>query len=118
MRLAEAQRRMVIRGIPFSTVDWSQVAPSEHSGKAGMALIRACTFGDVRVRRVDYSPGYIADAWCRRGHVLLVLEGELQTELEDGRRFVLPEGTSYQVAEGPPGHRSSSPGGARLFIVD
>jgi quercetin dioxygenase-like cupin family protein len=118
MRLTEAPGRMVISGIPFSTVDWSQVAPSEHGGKAGMALIRSSTFGDIRVRQVDYSPGYVADAWCRRGHVLLVLEGELQTELEDGRRFVLPAGSSYQVAEGPPGHRSSSPRGARLFIVD
>jgi quercetin dioxygenase-like cupin family protein len=83
-----------------------------------MALIRTSTFGAVRVREVDYSPGYVADHWCRRGHVLLVLEGELHTELEDGRRFVLPAGTSYQVGEGPPAHRSSSPLGARLFIVD
>jgi quercetin dioxygenase-like cupin family protein len=109
---------MVISGVPFGTVDWSQVPPTEHAGKAGMAFIRSREFGPVRVRKVDYSPGYVAGAWCRRGHVLLVLEGELHTELEDGRRFVLPAGTSYQVGEGAPGHRSSTPGGARLFIVD
>lgn len=109
---------MVISGVPFSTVDWSQVAPTEHAGKPGMALIRTREFGTVRVRKVDYSAGYVADGFCRRGHVLLVLEGELHTELEDGRRFVLPAGTSYQVGEGTPGHRSSAPRGARLFIVD
>jgi hypothetical protein len=46
------------------------------------------------------------------------LEGELVTELQDGRRFVLGPGVSYQVADGDGAHRSVSPKGARLFIVD
>jgi hypothetical protein len=67
---------------------------------------------------VEYSPGYAADHWCRRGHVLLVLEGELVTELEDGNRFTLTKGMTYQVAEGAEAHRSSTRTGAALFIVD
>jgi hypothetical protein len=67
---------------------------------------------------VEYSAGYVADHWCRRGHVLLVLEGELLTELQDGRVYTLTSGMSYQVAEGIEPHRSRSPSGARLFVVD
>ena len=67
---------------------------------------------------VEYSPGYQADHWCQKGHILLCLEGELQTELADGRQFVLTPGLSYQVADGAEPHRSSTQLGARLFIVD
>lgn len=67
---------------------------------------------------VEYSQGYEADHWCSKGHILLCLSGELETELEDGRRFVLKSGTSYQVADGAEPHRSRTAGGATLFIVD
>jgi hypothetical protein len=67
---------------------------------------------------VEYSPGYRADHWCEKGHILLCLEGELSTDLADGRRFVLKPGMSYQVADGAEPHRSFTDHGARLFIVD
>ena len=63
-------------------------------------------------------PGYLADHWCAKGHVLLCLEGELHTELEDGRTFTLKPGMSYQVADNMEPHRSSTAVGAKLFIVD
>ncbi|MCW2483074.1 DHCW motif cupin fold protein, partial [Candidatus Symbiopectobacterium sp. NZEC135] len=66
----------------------------------------------------EYSAGYIADHWCKKGHVLLCLEGELITELDDGRTFTLTPGVSYQVADQAEAHRSTSPKGAKLFIVD
>ncbi|WXH27691.1 hypothetical protein WA016_01616 [Myxococcus stipitatus] len=74
--------------------------------------------GDIRVRLVEYTPGYVADHWCARGHILLVLEGTLLTELQDGRRFELGPMMSYQVADDDGKHRSSTQTGARLFIVD
>jgi hypothetical protein len=67
---------------------------------------------------VEYSPGYLADHWCSKGHILLVVEGELDTELADGRRFTLKPGMSYQVADGAEPHRSRTQCGAKLFIVD
>jgi uncharacterized cupin superfamily protein len=80
---------------------------------------RTLDIGDVRVRMVEYTPGYLADHWCDRGHVLYVLEGELETELRDGRRFTLRPGMSYQVSDfGDAAHRSSTKTGAKLFIVD
>jgi quercetin dioxygenase-like cupin family protein len=109
---------MQMSDIPFTTTDWSRIEPSEHPGVTGRALWRTQQFGAIRVRMVDYSPGYLADHWCSKGHVLLCLEGELHTELEDGRTFVLRPGMSYQVADQAEAHRSSTAGGASLFIVD
>lgn len=109
---------MQLSDIPFCTTDWSTIAPTEHKGVTGSALWRTRRFGDVRVRMVEYTPGYLADHWCVKGHVLLCLSGELHTELEDGRRFVLKPGMSYQVADNAEPHRSSTQTGATLFIVD
>jgi len=109
---------MKFEGIPFGTTDWNKVERTEHKGDAGMAYWQTREFAGIRVRRVEYGPGYAADHWCRKGHILLCLEGELHTELEDGRRFTLTPGMSYQVADGAEAHRSSAPKGAKLFIVD
>ena len=105
--------------LPFTTTDWSTVTPTEHKGESGTAFWRTFTVGELRVRMVEYSPGYLADHWCDRGHVLFVLEGELDTELQDGRTFRLTPGMSYQVSDfGDAPHRSSTKTGAKIFIVD
>jgi hypothetical protein len=109
---------MKMQSIPFGTTDWSQIEKTEHGGIRGAALWRTQQFNDIRVRMVEYSPGYLADHWCSKGHILLVLTGELETELADGRRFTLKAGMSYQVADGAEPHRSSTRTGATLFIVD
>ena len=109
---------MDMQGIPFATADWSTVERTEHKGERAVAYWRTRQFGSIRVRMVDYAPGYLADHWCSKGHVLLCLEGELHTELLDGRRFILTPGMSYQVADNAEPHRSSTPVGAKLFVVD
>jgi len=109
---------MQMSGIPFGTTDWSQIDPTEHAGERGMAYWRTQQFGGIRVRMVEYTPGYVADHWCVKGHILLCVEGELHTELEDGRAFTLKAGMSYQVADNAEPHRSYTDAGARLFIVD
>lgn len=109
---------MRITGIPFVTTDWSAVEPAEHSGTTGKAYWRTREFADIRVRMVEYSPGYLADHWCSKGHVVLVLEGEFESELADGRKFVLKPGMSYLVADNHEAHRSYTRTGVKLFIVD
>jgi quercetin dioxygenase-like cupin family protein len=109
---------MRIENVAFCTTDWATVPETTHAGETGTALWRTLEIGNIRVRMVEYTPGYKADHWCSRGHVLLVLEGELTTELADGRRVVLRAGSSYQVAENAEPHRSETATGARLFIVD
>ncbi len=109
---------MQMSGIPFGTTDWAQVPPIEHKGESGSAYWRTQNFGDIRVRMVEYTAGYLADHWCVKGHVLLCVEGELNTELKDGRKFTLKPGMSYQVADHAEAHRSYTGIGAKLFIVD
>lgn len=109
---------MHMAAIPFGTTDWSTVPRTEHAGETGTAYWRTQTFGGIRVRMVEYTPGYLADHWCSKGHILLCLEGRLDTELEDGRTVTLEPGMSYQVADNAEPHRSSTAIGAKLFIVD
>jgi hypothetical protein len=109
---------MRMNDIPFGTTDWSSIEPIEHRGESGVAYWRTREFGGIRVRMVEYTPGYVADHWCSKGHILLCMQGELETELADGRTFVLRPGMSYQVADGAEPHRSRTATGATLFIVD
>jgi quercetin dioxygenase-like cupin family protein len=112
-------QKMKFEGVPFSITEWSAVTSSEHRGEKGMAYWRTFETGNIRVRMVEYSAGYVADHWCTRGHVLLVLDGELTTELKDGREFTLKRGCSYQVADNETNpHKSRTDKGAKLFIVD
>ncbi|NHZ42530.1 DHCW motif cupin fold protein [Massilia aquatica] len=109
---------MNISDIPFGITEWPGVERTGHPGQTGMAWWQTRQFGAVRVRMVEYSAGYLADHWCSKGHILLCLDGQLDTELADGRTFVLTPGVSYQVADHAEAHRSSTRLGAKLFIVD
>ena len=109
---------MQMSGIPFGTTDWSAVERTEHKGETGVAHWRTRHFGNIRVRMVEYTAGYLADHWCVKGHILLCVSGELHTDLQDGRRFTLSAGMSYQVADNAEPHRSHTDSGATLFIVD
>jgi hypothetical protein len=105
--------------LAFTATDWTTIERTEHPGETGMAYWQTVNIGDLRVRMVEYTPSYLADHWCDRGHVLLVLSGELVSELKDGRTFTLTAGMSYQVSDfGDSAHRSSTRTGAKLFIVD
>ncbi|MCC7413368.1 MAG: DHCW motif cupin fold protein [Gammaproteobacteria bacterium] len=110
---------MRMSDIPFGVTDWDGVERSEHPGAAGIAWWRTCDFNGIRVRIVEYSPGYLADHWCDKGHILYCLEGEVVTELADGRSVRLGPGMSLQVGDGAMAHRTRTGGvGARLFVVD
>ena len=109
---------MKIPTLPFTVTDWAKIEPTRHPGETGEALWRTLNIGDLRVRMVEYSPGYVANHWCEKGHILLCLTGTLTTELQDGRVFTLTAGMTYQVADGVMPHRSRTATGATLFIVD
>lgn len=109
---------MQIKDVPFCTINWNEVKRIEKPGIGGKAYWRVFEQGNIRVRMVEYTPGYLADHWCEKGHVILVLEGEMETELQDGRKFTLKQGMSYQVADGIDAHRTYTKDGVKLFIVD
>ena len=109
---------MQMSDFPFSTTDWSKIEQTEHKGERGFAYWRTRQCGSIRVRIVTCTPGYLADHWCDKGHILLCMEGTLHTEFHDGRKFTLTPGMSYQLADNAGFHRSFTEFGAQLFIVD
>lgn len=109
---------MQITGIPFSTIDWSTIEPIIHEGEVGEAFWRTTYLNNIRIRLVEYSPGYLADHWCIKGHIIYCVEGEMTTELKDGRKFNMLKGMTYTVGDDCEPHRSSTIHGCRLFIVD
>jgi quercetin dioxygenase-like cupin family protein len=109
---------MKIDNIPFEAIDLARAAPEEHPGETGKAFWRTAQRGDLRIRIVEYTPGYLADHWCEKGHAVYVLEGSFVSELKDGRKFTLTEGMCYLVADHAEAHRSFTPGGVKLLIVD
>ena len=106
---------MNMTGIPFSTTKWADIPRTEHKGERGVAYWRTQKFDRMRVRMVEYTPGYVADHWCNKGHILLCLKGELKTELKNGSTITLRPGMSYQVADDTEPHRSSTMIGATLL---
>lgn len=104
--------------IPFQTIDWTSVPVTEHAGETGVAYWRTLNYGDLRIRMVEYSAGYKADHWCKKGHIILCVDGEMITELQDGQQFILSKGMSYHVSDDLSSHRSITSGGAKLFIID
>lgn len=109
---------MKIEDVNFYITDWSKVEPIEYPGKNGKSFWRIFEKGNIRVRVVDYSPGFLADHWCSRGHVGYVLEGELIIELNDDRVFKLIQGMSFQVADDKDSHLARTDIGARVLIID
>jgi hypothetical protein len=105
-------------GIPFQTINWSGIPKSEHKGETGIAYWQTLTFPGLRVRIVEYSKGYVADHWCRKGHIVHCLEGEFVSELQSGEIFTLKKGMSYIVSDELSSHRSIAKDGVKLMIID
>ncbi len=109
---------MNIVNIPFEVLDLEKIVPETHLGTTGQALWKTVIRGNVRMRIVEYSPGYFADHWCSKGHAVFVLEGSFVSELKDGRTYSLTKGMGYLVADNAEEHRSHTEGGVKLLIVD
>jgi quercetin dioxygenase-like cupin family protein len=105
-------------GIPFQSIDWENVPRIEHKGETGTSFWRTKQYGGLRIRIVEYGPGYLADHWCQKGHVIYCLEGVFESEMEDGEIFLLKQGMSYVVSDGLSSHRSISADGVKLLIID
>ena len=110
---------MKLQNIPFSTTDWNTVAPVAHEGETGVSHWRSFEAGNIRVRMIEYSPGFRSDHYCERGHVLLVLQGELCIRLKNGSEHRLVPGMSFQVADDTINpHLAYTETGAKVFVVD
>ena len=110
---------MKIPTLPFTVTDWAKVEPIAHPGEKGFAYWRTLNVGDIRIRHVEYSPGYLADHWCSKGHILYVISGSLTIEHGDDKEsYELTSGMSWQTADDGSPHRVRTTCGATVFIVD
>ncbi len=104
--------------ILFQTVNWETLEKVAYPGEVGTAFWQTINFDDLRVRIVEYTPGYLADHWCQKGHIVQCLEGEFESELENGEIFKLSKGMTYVVSDDLSSHRSISKNGVKLLIID
>jgi quercetin dioxygenase-like cupin family protein len=109
---------MQIPFFSFQAIDWNHIPRENHPGETSFATWQVLYAGNIRVRRMVYEPGYRADHWCHKGHILHCTEGELTTELQDGRIFILKPGMTYLVGDDSDSHRSRTETGCTLFVVD
>ena len=106
------------KNIPFQTIDWSGVPKTTHQGTTGTAFWQTLQFTGLRVRIVEYSKGYVANHWCKKGHIVHCLEGAFKSELQNGEIFTLTKGMTYIVSDELSSHRSISKEGVKLMIID
>lgn len=106
------------KNIPFQTIDWYSIPKTEHKGESGTAYWQTLQLPGLRIRKVEYSKGYMADHWCQKGHIVYCMEGEFVSELQDGREFRLIAGSTYVVTDGLSSHRSYTIDGVKLMIID
>lgn len=104
--------------LDFSVIDWSNIEPTVHPGDTGCAFWRTLQYEGLRIRMVEYTPGYFADHWCAKGHIVHCLSGEFDSELQTGELFTLKAGMSYIVANDLSSHRSKTKTGVQLLIID
>ena len=108
-----------MENVQFTSVDWGRLPAEKHPGELGMSVWRTQSAGGLRTRIVLYSPGFRSDHWCERGHVLLVLEGELCVDLKDGRTFTFQAGQGFIAGDDAANpHKAHTGPGAKVFIVD
>jgi hypothetical protein len=111
-------QQVAMQSILFQTTDWSAVPVTQHSGEQGIALWRTKQLGGLRIRLVEYSANYLADHWCKAGHIVYCIKGEMISELADGRTYTLSKGMTYEVSDNVSIHRSYSKDGVKLLIID
>jgi len=104
--------------IPFQVINWAEVSEEVYKGETGTAHWQTKQLLGLRVRIVSYSPGYLADHWCHKGHIVHCLEGSVTTELKTGGTSLLGEGMTYIVSDDASSHRSRTEQGVRLLIID
>lgn len=104
--------------IPFQTIDWSAIAKTIHPGETGSADWQTIQLPGLRLRIVEYSPGYFANHWCSKGHIVHCLNGTFVSELETGELFTLSAGMTYVVSDDLSNHRSTTKDGVKLLIID
>ena len=104
--------------IPFQLIHWNNIHKEEHAGETGTSFWQTLQYDGLRVRIVEYSAGYLADHWCKKGHIVHCLEGEVLNEQENGEKHLLKQGMTYIVSDELSSHRSVANKSVKLLIID
>lgn len=104
--------------IPFQVIDWNNIPKEEHKGETGTSFWQILQYAGLRVRIVEYNAGYLADHWCKKGHIVHCLKGEVLNEQENGEKHLLKAGMTYIVSDDLSSHRSFAKEKVKLLIID
>jgi quercetin dioxygenase-like cupin family protein len=104
--------------LPLHLIRWDELLDDVQPGAAGAAVSSAVQWGDFRLRRVRYEPGFRSDHRCAKGHIVHVLEGALTLDLEDGRSVTARAGESIAIGESVDAHLAWTETGATVIIID
>jgi hypothetical protein len=107
-----------MKKISFQIIDWGGLPKTISEGKTGRSISQIIEYPGLKIRMVEYSAGYLADHWCRKGHVVYCIEGEVINEQENGDQFIIKQGMCYIVTDDMSSHRSRTTKKVKLLIVD
>ena len=97
--------------ILFDAIEWQAPQPG--------VRFKLANDGATQVRLVEFTSEFSERTWCEKGHVGLVLAGELEIDFS-GNVIRFPQGTALLIPAGP-GHahkaRALTPL-VRLFLVE
>ncbi len=99
-------------------IDWNNIPSEQAQGKTGFTISKMQLMGDTKIRFVEYSVNYTADHWCAKGHIIFVLEGELEIQYQNAISHLVEKGMSYLVGDDSMAHMAVSKGGAKVLIID
>ena len=101
------------------TTDWVDVESKSVDGEHGTSQSKTLEYSEIRIRIIEYSPGYKADHWCPKGHIIFVLEGELIIKLKDETEYRISKGMSFICGDSEiNSHAAYSKNGASVLIID
>ena len=110
---------MKLNDVSYSLIDWQNVESTEVKGITGHAFWKTKKFNDLRIRIIEKSPGYRADHYCKKGHVIYVIDGEMVIDFENGEKFSVSAGQTVFLGDDPEfGHSTFTENGIKYFIID
>jgi mannose-6-phosphate isomerase class I len=109
---------MKLENLLPTLIDWKNIPSEQVQGRTGFTISKVQLIGATKIRLVEYSANYTADHWCDKGHILFVVEGELEIHYKDDSSHVVKKGMTYLVGDNSKSHMAISKDGAKVLIVD